>query len=50
VAFVPNISKSELELMRESGRIAGIAFQHAMKETKADMNESQIHAILGTSI
>lgn len=32
--------------MKESGRIAGIAFRHAMKMTKPGMNEHQIAAIL----
>jgi Xaa-Pro aminopeptidase len=32
--------------MRESGRIAGISFQKAMKLTKPGMRENQIEAII----
>ncbi|KAJ3273564.1 hypothetical protein HDV01_004331 [Terramyces sp. JEL0728] len=39
-------SSSEIKLMRNSGRIAGRAFQKAMKATKMGMTEHQIHATL----
>lgn len=39
-------SKREGEIMRESGKIAGRAFQVAMKATKPGMTEHQLNAIL----
>ncbi|KAJ3255933.1 hypothetical protein HK103_005849 [Boothiomyces macroporosus] len=39
-------SSSEINLMRNSGRIAGRAFQAAMRATKPGMTEHQIHATL----
>ena len=39
-------SSAEIDLLRQSGRIAGRSFTEAMKQTKPGMTEHQIHSIL----
>jgi intermediate cleaving peptidase 55 len=39
-------SRNEMQLMRQSGRIAGRAFVKAMQQTKPGLSEHQVHAIL----
>ena len=39
-------STAEVNLLRQSGRIAGRSFTEAMKQTKPGMTEHQIHSIL----
>jgi intermediate cleaving peptidase 55 len=39
-------SHNEIQLMRQSGRIAGRAFVKAMQQTKPGLSEHQLHAIL----
>ncbi len=43
-------SEAEIQVMRQSGRISGRAFGHAMSLTKPGLGEHQIHAILNCKV